>query len=69
MKNAVIGDTVEETGTDSGHWIVAEVFPMTRTNHASFARIVCKDHPGVEAYVALDRLSRVQDQYTCPVES
>lgn len=64
MKNAKVGDTVVETGTDSGHWLVAEVFPVTRTNRHGYARITCKDHPGVTAFVTLDRLSPAKDQYT-----
>lgn len=52
-----VGNIVEETGTGSGFWLVAEVFPSTRTTSNSFARIVCCDNQSCEAFVNLDRLN------------
>ena len=56
MKKAIrVGDVVEETGTDSGLWVVAEVFPVTRTSPA-FSRVTLRGRPDVVAYVNNDRL-------------
>lgn len=60
MSNATIkvGDLVEEAGTDSGVWLVTQLYRNT-PGTGKAARLVLPGTPGFETHVAVDRLRRV----------
>ena len=60
MKNIRVGDLVEEVGTDSGVWVVTEVFRNTGLRQAFAAKLILLDRPDCVTYCEVDRLQVVQ---------
>jgi hypothetical protein len=62
MRNGAIkvGDTVEESGTDSGLWKVLRLYRESEVfKRGVFAQLSCVDAPHVVTYVPVSRLVRV----------
>jgi hypothetical protein len=59
MKNDItVGDLVEEVGTDSGWWVVTEIFRNT-LRQGFAAKLALKDRPDCVTFVPIDRLAKV----------
>ena len=56
--NVKVGDLVEEVGTDSGWWVVTEVFRNTLRKGFA-AKLSLKDRPDCVTFVPIDRLAKV----------
>lgn len=56
--NIKVGDLVEERGTDSGVWLVTQLYRNTPRNTTA-ARLVLPGMPGVETHVSVENLRRV----------
>lgn len=61
MSKAIkVGDLVEETGTDSGVWLVTKLYRESAIfKRGAFAQLVIPGNPQSATYVPLDRLTRV----------
>ena len=61
MSNAIkAGDQVEEVGTDSGVWLVTNLYRESPLfQRKAFAQLVLPGKPNCTAHVPLDRLVRV----------
>ena len=57
MANIKVGDLVEETGTDSGVWLVTQLYRNT-PGTGKAARLVLPGLPGVETHVSIEKLRR-----------
>lgn len=58
MSNIAVGDLVEEVGTDSGVWLVVEVYRNT-PRKAFAAKLSLPGRPDCTAHVGVERLRRV----------
>lgn len=53
-----VGDLVEETGTDSGHWQVVEVYKNTLRKTFA-AKLALLGHPNCTTHVSIEKLTKV----------
>lgn len=58
MNGIKVGDLVEEVGTDSGVWLVAEMYRNT-LRKAFAAKLVLPGKPDCVTHCTVDRLTRV----------
>jgi hypothetical protein len=59
MKNDIkVGDLVEETGTDSGHWRVIEVYKNTLRKTFA-AKLALPGYPNCTTHVSIEKLTKV----------
>ena len=56
--NVKVGDLVEEVGTDSGWWVVTEVFRNTLRKGFA-AKLALQGRPDCTTFVPIDRLAKV----------
>ena len=54
-----VGDLVEELGTDSGWWVVTEIF-RNALRKGFAARLALQHRPDCVTYVPIEKLARVQ---------
>ena len=60
MKNDItVGDLVEEVGTDSGWWVVTEVF-RNALRKGFAAKLALQGRPDCVTFVPIDRLAKVE---------
>ena len=57
--NISVGDLVEEVGTDSGWWVVTEVF-RNSPKKSFAAKLTLRHRPDCVTYCPVDRLQVVQ---------
>lgn len=58
MNNIAVGDLVEEVGTDSGVWVVTEIYRNT-PRKAFAAKLALPGVPNCTTHVGVERLRRV----------
>jgi len=58
MDTIMVGDLVEERGTDSGWWVVLELYRNTPGNGTA-AKLALNHKPTCIAHCPVDRLTRV----------
>lgn len=58
MNNIAVGDLVEEVGTDSGVWVVTEIYRNT-LRKAFAAKLALPGVPNCTTHVGVERLRRV----------
>ena len=58
MSNIAVGDPVEEVDTDSGLWVVVEVYRNTLSK-ALVAKLSLPGRPDCTTHVGVERLRRV----------
>lgn len=60
MENIKVGDMVEETGTESGVWLVTKLYRESAIfNRKAVAQLVLPGMPNCTTHIAVDKLTRV----------